>query len=240
MSNVLPVGRGDTSSPASEPILQVVARETKYRNNFNVTKDKNGSCSVQMQFTHLTLCDGDGNIIVGRVVAHLTQRQESWVLVIQLPVFTELTHRMGTSKPMPAVFIADFRKIGYRELPNQSTAEDREPNSQKDVSNVKCEYGKRLCSVHGVGMIGCICDLHPVSRLNLQVLKEDCYFAKEEVKDMTNSQKRCMIYWWYATNIYSICGKKKRMRLPDCLVNSVRTAYPEASGTYEGFCFSSD
>ena len=254
--------RENTSSLAREPILQVVTRETKYRNNVNVTKDRNGSCSVQMQFTHLTLCDGDGNIIVGRVVAHLTHeaRKLGPGDIIQLPLFTELTHRMGTSKPMPAVFIADFKKIGYRELPkkvktepmtcdetnpspdaaDQSIVEDQEHNSQKDVSNAKCEYGKRLCSVHGVEMIGCICELHPVSRLNLQTLKEDCYFAKDELNDMTNSQKRCMIYWWYATNIYSICGKKNRMQLPDCLVNAVRKAYPEPDGNYEGFHFSNE
>mmetsp|Transcript_23914 Transcript_23914/g.39424 ORF Transcript_23914/g.39424 Transcript_23914/m.39424 type:complete len:372 (-) Transcript_23914:79-1194(-) len=251
--------REDTSSLASEPILQVVSRETKYRNNVNITTDKHGSYSVQMQFTHLTLCDGDGNIIVGRVVAHLTHEARKLEPgdIIQLPLFTELTHRMGTSKAMPALFIANFRKIGYSELPenvktepitcdetnqstnatDESTAGDQQCNLQKDVSNAKCVYGKRLCSIHGVEMIGCICELHPVKRLNLQTLKEDCYFAKDEVKDMTNSQKRCMIYWWYATNIYSICGKRNRLQLPDCLVNAVRTAYPEADGNYEGFCF---
>ena len=88
-------------------------------------------------------------------------------------------------------------------------------------------------------MIGCICELHPVQRLNLQTLKEDCYFAKDEVEQMTNSQKRCMIYWWYATNIYSICGKNKRRQLPNCLVKAVRDAYPEADDIYEGFHFSS-
>ena len=41
-------------------------------------------------------------------------------------------------------------------------------------------------------------------------------------------------------NIYSICGKKHRMKLPDCLVNAVRTAYPEESGIYEGFCFNTE
>jgi len=117
--------REDTSSIAKEPILQVVERETKYRNNINITKDKDGTCTIQMQFTHLTLCDGDGNIIVGRVVAHLTHdaRKLGPGDIIQLPLFTELTHRMGTSDPMPAVFIADFRKIGYGVLPNNLKSE---------------------------------------------------------------------------------------------------------------------
>lgn len=169
------------------------------------------------------MCDGDGNIVVGRVVSHLTHeaRKLGTGDVIQLRLFTEITHRMGTSKPMPALFIADYRKIGYGPVAknvetepitceqtnlstddnDQSTTESPR-NLQKDVPNAKCEYGKRLCSVHGVEMIGCICELHPVQRLNLQTLKEDCYFAKDEVGQMTNSQKRCMIYWWYATNIY--------------------------------------
>ncbi len=46
-----------------------------------------------------------------------------------------------------------------------------------------------------------------------------------------------MRYWKYATNIYSICGRKHRVKLPDCLVINMRTAYPEESSIYEGFCF---
>ena len=113
--------RQDTSSLAKEPILQVVERETKYRNNVNVTKDNSGSCAVQMQFTHLILCDGDGNIIVGRVVAHLTHVARKLVPgdIIQLRTFTELTHRMGTSAPMPAVFIADYQKVSYGPEPQE-------------------------------------------------------------------------------------------------------------------------
>lgn len=72
------------------------------------------------------------------------------------------------------------------------------------------------------------------------IVGEDCYFATDEVENKTNSHKRCMIYWWYATNIYSICGKRVRMQLPDCLVNAVRRAYPEASGQYEGFSFGAE
>mmetsp|Transcript_25930 Transcript_25930/g.38109 ORF Transcript_25930/g.38109 Transcript_25930/m.38109 type:complete len:370 (-) Transcript_25930:2533-3642(-) len=252
--------REDTSAIVEEPILQVVERETRYRGSVAMKREKNGPTSVQIQFTHLRLCDGDGNIIVGRVVAHLTHeaRKLNRGDIIKLPLFTELTHRMGTSKPMPAVFIAQFEKIGYAILPqnlkseplvcdvsNESyesneTISDDDVNSgnlQKDVSKAVCEFPNRLCSINGINMVICICKSRPVESLDLNTLREDCYFANEKVEDMTNSQKRCMIYWWYATNIYSICGKGKRMKLPDCLVKAVRNAYPESNGQYVGYCF---
>ena len=105
------------------------------------------------------------------------------------------------------------------------------------VENVECTFNKRLCSKHGMNMITCICKSCPAKDLDLQTLKEDCYFATTAVDNMTNSQKRCMIYWWYATNIYSICGKRQHMMLPDCLVQMVRNTYPELDGNYTGFAF---
>ena len=50
---------------------------------------------------------------------------------------------------------------------------------------------------------------------------------------MTNPHKRNMIYWWYATNVYSICGKKKRKELPKCLVHKIRQLFP--SDEYAGY-----
>jgi len=48
-----------------------------------------------------------------------------------------------------------------------------------------------------------------VHKLDLATIKDDCYFATDEMDKMTNPHKRNMIYWWYATNIYSICSSKK-------------------------------
>ena len=62
-------------------------------------------------------------------------------------------------------------------------------------------------------------------------------FERIVTDKITNSQRRCMIYWWYATKIYSICGKGKRMMLPDCLVNAVRK-FPEEDGKYTWYCYS--
>lgn len=57
--------------------------------------------------------------------------------IIQLNIFTELTHRMGTSNPKPALFIADFRKIGYDVLPSNLNTEPLEctPTSQAQATS---------------------------------------------------------------------------------------------------------
>lgn len=53
---------------------------------------------------------------------------------------------------------------------------------------------------------------------------------------MPVNQKRCVAYWYYAHNIYSIIGKRKRMKLPPCLVQAVRSKWPNEPGVeYVGF-----
>ncbi len=86
-------------------------------------------------------------------------------------------------------------------------------------------------------MINCVTNTNPVDRLDLATVREDCYFADKKVEDMNNSEKHCMIYWWF-TNLYSICGKNKCRQLPNCLVKAVHDEYPEADDIYEGFHFS--
>ena len=49
---------------------------------------------------------------------------------------------------------------------------------------------------------------------------------------MTNGKKISLLYWWLATNFYSICGKSNRKKLPDCLVYAIRKCYPNEDGKY--------
>lgn len=210
---------------------------------------------MPMQFTHLRLLDGDKNTIAGRMSQHLTHESKKLKEgdIIRLERFTELTHRPDDESPgrYPLVFITNYSVIGYNKIPDvKSLANQGNPipcttpaeapperkGSGPEGTEVEpCADGKCGCSMHGVSMLRCICHTNPVDRLNLQTVKEDCYFANKELDEMTLSQKRCMIYWWYATNIYSICGKKKRRQLPDCLVCSVRRLFPEPSGVYTGY-----
>lgn len=80
-----------------------------------------------------------------------------------------------------------------------------------------CVTGKFGCSINDVRFICCIQIIDPVDRLNLHSAKEDCYFAEKEFDWMTENEDQCMIYCWYATHIYLICGKKKCFQLSHCL-----------------------
>ena len=54
---------------------------------------------------------------------------------------------------------------------------------------------------------------------------------------MSNSWKRNMLYWWYMTNTYNICGKGTRAEPPACLKNAIRKAYPSerADGLFKKY-----
>ena len=69
------------------------------------------------------------------------------------------------------------------------------------------------------------------------MVREYCYFATAEVSKMSNSWKRNMLYWWYMTNIYNICGKGIREDPPACLKAAIRKAHPSesADGKYKKF-----
>jgi hypothetical protein len=43
--------------------------------------------------------------------------------------------------------------------------------------------------------------------VSLQAVKEDCCFGVKELDQMSLREKGCLMYWWYATNTSSICGK---------------------------------
>ena len=46
-----------------------------------------------------------------------------------------------------------------------------------------------------------------------------------------------MLYWWYMTKTYNICGKGTRADLPACLKAAIRKAYPSEreDGMYKIF-----
>lgn len=84
--------------------------------------------------------------------------------------------------------------------------------------------------MYGIHFLNCVCDAIPVEKLDLGAIHQDCYFATTELTHMPNNQKRNMIYWWYATNIYNIAGRGNIDRLPLCLEYRVRQLYPNPDG----------
>lgn len=110
-------------------------------------------------------------------------------------------------------------------------------NEQSDdgfeaLIEVSCTPDSRYCSIHGVNAVVCICDANPPDKINLEMVYQYCYFATTDLSNMDNRKKRNMLYWWYMTNHYNICGKGNRKEPPACLLAAIRKAYPEASGRY--------
>jgi len=84
--------------------------------------------------------------------------------------------------------------------------------------------------MYGIHFLNCVCDAIPVEKLDLGAIHQDCYFSTTELTHMPNNQKRNMICWWYATNIYNIAGRGNIDKLPLCLEYLVRQLYPNPDG----------
>jgi hypothetical protein len=85
----------------------------------------------------------------------------------------------------------------------------------------------------------CTCDnrLLPVVDQDLTSIKRSCPFPTGgSANSLPPNEKRNIVYWWYATNIFLICGKGYRGPLPECLVYAIRCCYPKPKGVeYVGF-----
>mmetsp|Transcript_13058 Transcript_13058/g.28304 ORF Transcript_13058/g.28304 Transcript_13058/m.28304 type:complete len:413 (+) Transcript_13058:199-1437(+) len=100
----------------------------------------------------------------------------------------------------------------------------------------KCTRQNRLCSLYGVDFeSSCVCDAFPVHSHIFEDIAQQCWFVNVPLSSMTDRHKRCVYYWWYATNIYLICGKGNRAELPDCLVDKIRQLIPSPTGKHVGY-----
>jgi hypothetical protein len=112
-----------------------------------------------------------------------------------------------------------------------------DPNDSMDETddNSLLNCDGNYCSLYGVRFRRCVTELFPADSFILDEVASKCFFVTVEVKDMDNSMKRNILYYWYATNVYSICGSGNRQPLPKCLVQHVRNTYPSDDGKYTGF-----
>lgn len=245
----------DTSELTSQPILSVLSRKTGFHDVLQPDNEiaKNHQ---KVKLTHLTLVDGDNNQIHARMATHIADagRLLGEGDVLRLELYVELTYHVNdTSQSMPALFIIRYTRVGRIPMPLQSDIKDMIPYSpshsalqqtgqRKSSSPIidpltqdppACTYENRLCRKFGVNFIGrCICEEIKVEERDLNVIAEDCHLINKPASELTeNKPKRLMLYWWYATNIYSLTGKGNRGKLPDCLEYAIKKAYPEADSS---------
>jgi hypothetical protein len=48
----------------------------------------------------------------------------------------------------------------------------------------ECTNERRCYAMYGIRFLTCVCDAIPVSKLDLEAIKFDCYFATAEISDM--------------------------------------------------------
>ena len=233
----------------ANPILAVVCRRTGFQETTTLNQTK-PSQAQRVKLTQLTLMDGDNNQIHARLATHLTDtgRNLGEGDIICLDMFSSLTYHVNdVSQLFPALFVQRFHTIGHHPLPAQESINDilqcnnlnvnwnnSENNDHPPQYYVyprkqpkpKCTYENRLCRKFGVNFIArCICDEIPPSQQDLAVVAEDCYLITQPFETLSNKSKRLMLYWWYATNIYSLCGKGRRGKLPDCLEYEIKRLF---------------
>jgi len=126
---------------------------------------------------------------------------------------------------------ADVGEVYFKDDKDQTNSE------WEPLVDVCCTSPNIYCAKYGVSTVLCLCKTDPVDRIDLEVVKQYCFFATTEVAKMSNSNKQNMLYWWYMTNTYNIFGKGTREEPPACLKAVIRKDYPSerADGMYKKF-----
>jgi len=241
------VADSSSSCDIENPVVQVISKEVK--------QTKGHGPNSNFKLVQLRVVDGDGNQMAVRLDTNAANHHRGIDAgsVIMLSVYTACSAKVNDESVMrPMVLLLSFVKLGHRPPPDSSAlksplemtndagaASDGHDDSDIpiDLENADCNENSRLCSLYGVGFDKCICQSIRPEDLseNIQEIAEDCHFVTKDVASFTNSDKRFVLCWYYATNVYCICGKGKRKPLPACLVRAIRNLHPEADGKYTGF-----
>ena len=157
--------------------------------------------------------------------------------VVSIASFNTVYFRYEDGEDLRCAMIAkDIEVVGYQPLSDEKSSErpriafkvkvKRQKISSDAGAAHNCQCGGRCCSKHGVDFVVCITECIPVNSISLELIARDCVFATREVGEMSNSDKRFLLYYYYATTVYQFHGKGNRVELPECLKTAVRALYP--------------
>lgn len=231
------VADADAFCDIEGPVVQIISKEVK--------QSKGHGADATLKLVKLRVTDGDNNQMSVRLdtnAANYHRRVEEGDVIV-LSVYTPFSVQVTEeSFKYPMVLVLSFVHLGYRPLPDASvlkppmctgdsgggsSSEAADQGSREADSNIpinlddaECNEESRLCSLYGVGFDTCICNCIPPEDLsrNLEEIAEDCHFVTKDLSSFENHDKRFVLYWYYATNVYCIRGKGKRKPLPTCLV----------------------
>jgi hypothetical protein len=215
-------------------------------------KSANQPKRVLVQFS-LHAVDGDGSILTLKVATHLNT---SCCLIEAGSII-----RLGNCNPVyynyndkeddrVAIVVTSFDVIGIQPISpllllppkerlkvvlSESNEDETDLPKKEDLKKIEPKDCKgQLCKSPRVHFIRCVTHCFPVKSLVLTEIAKSCPFVNMSVAEMSNSQKRNLVYWWYAVNIYFVAGKSNRWKHGECLLYAVRAEFPESDGHYTG------
>ena len=104
---------------------------------------------------------------------------------------------------------------------------------QLEPPHISCASCRgRYCSIMGSTRTCCILNEVPIDSVSteekLRSIALTCPFATRATNpiDLPVNQKRNVLYWWYATHTFHVCGWGNREPLPSCVVTAIRTRFP--------------
>jgi hypothetical protein len=245
-------------SDAPVPVVKVMSIDIKHREHEYKAENRT-TIHQQPQFT-LHVTDGDGGVLTVRANSSLTYHMGMVKVgtLLKLLQYAPIYYDYGNRDDLRVmILMSNFEIVGWghvdddweppeadtrvvqeridREVAEMNAIDvDGEDEDNNGDAVPPCLDGAR-CSIHGIQFGVCICKSYPVDNLVLSEIAKTCHFVTMPIAEMPNNFKRNMIYWWYATNIYLVCGKHNRVALPDCLVWEVRRCYPNPTGVpYKG------
>ena len=72
----------------------------------------------------------------------------------------------------------------------------------------------------------CITECIKPREVPLAIVAQECVFVTRDLEDMSQSDNRFLLYYYYATTVYQFHGKGNRIMLPECLKYAIRELYP--------------
>ena len=133
----------------------------------------------------------------------------------------------------------DWKKMVERARAKALRADDSSDDGSR-CSAVDHQFDTRCGCVKDFHLTDCVTVKFKVRNIDLDQLFEAAYdrlggsVDASDFNGLSNSKKRWCLYWWYAVNIFSIRGGRKK--LPSCVEAYVRSEYPkEHRQQYTGF-----
>ena len=123
--------------------------------------------------------------------------------IIRLELFTELTHTLneGMNVPhKPVVYLTILLQVDYHPIPPLTSIHEPlecnpeaigltwQKSTTTSVSSEPVDCKGCFCSLYGIRMLLCVFKTNPIAKINLQTLKDECWFTDKEVSDMSNSK----------------------------------------------------